>query len=76
MPTVTCICEKCGLSYYTKDEMYHPLTQNQFRMAKRQKEIPSTWEDWILHVSTHCETCRLPYTPSSCLKDLQNLKGG
>jgi hypothetical protein len=56
--------------------MYHPMAKNPFRMAKRQKEIPNTWEDWILHVSSNCEECRLPYTPSSCLKDLDNLKGG
>jgi hypothetical protein len=74
MAVVGCVCEKCGNSFFCRDEMYHPPVKNIFRTV-RKSEVPRTWEEWILHLSTNCENCRLPYIPSSCEKDLEKLKG-
>ena len=72
MPTIACICEKCGTSFYTKDEMYQPMSKNPFRISKKQKEILKT-------VQTLIDGSPSIYSPSSyyqncmiCEKDIIN----
>ena len=74
MPTVTCFCQKCGDRFYSKDELYAPPTRSLFKISK-QKDVPFTWDDWLSHLSTHCENCRLKNPPTSCLNDLSRKKG-
>ena len=71
MPTVTCHCEDCGNIYYSKDELYLPSMKNGYKFSRKEKTL-KTWEDWIIHVSTHCENCRLKEVPESC--ELDRLK--
>lgn len=73
MATVTCICEKCGKRYFGSNEMYAPPTRNLFK-SRRNIEVPSTWEDWLLHIANNCHECRLKTIPTKCLDDLDKLK--
>lgn len=75
MPAVACVCEKCGISFYAKDEMYIPKVKDYFRVAKKVEE-PKTWEDWLMHLASNCENCRMKTPPESCYKDYDKLKGG
>ena len=68
MPTVTCSCEKCGKIFYSKDELYVPVVKNGYKFSRPEKTL-KTWEDWILHIATHCEECRLKEVPESCEAD-------
>lgn len=72
MPTVTCICQGCGKHYYMKDQLYTPAGRNKFRISKL-PEKPKTWEEWICHISCHCENCRLTEIPETCQKDFEKL---
>lgn len=72
MPTVTCMCQKCGKHYYMKDELYTPAKSNKFRLSNV-PEKPKTWEEWILHISSNCDECRLKDIPESCQKDFEKL---
>ena len=72
MATVLCICDQCYTSFYCKDELYAPLSKNNFRLAKG-KKVPTTWQDWLEHISTNCEECRLKNIPTSCLMDYERL---
>lgn len=72
MSTILCICEKCGDRYFTKDT-YGPVAKNIFRTIKTDK-VPKTWDEWIIHISTNCEKCRLQSIPTKCLEDYNNLK--
>lgn len=71
MPTVLCVCEQCNSTFYCKDELYAPLTKNIYRKP-RGKKIPQNWQDWLEHISTHCEICRLQCVPTSCIRDYEN----
>jgi hypothetical protein len=33
-----------------------------------------TWDDWVAHMSTHCEECREKEIPESCMEDYKKLK--
>jgi len=72
MPVVLCLCQKCGKHFYSKD-LYSPMAKNLFKTIKEDK-VPSTWEEWILHLSTHCDECRLPAVPTKCVEDYEKLK--
>lgn len=74
MPTVLCFCEKCGDRFYCKDELYSPPTRNMFKISNI-KNVPRTWDEWLTHLSSHCEKCRLNDPPTSCLTDLNKLRG-
>ena len=39
MPVVSCYCEKCGDSFFLKDELYIPLKASRFKITK-DLEIP------------------------------------
>ena len=71
MPTVTCACDICGKLFYSKDELYLPAMKNGYRFSRKEKTL-KTWEDCIIHVSSHCEECRLKDVPESC--ELDKLK--
>jgi hypothetical protein len=58
MPTVFCICEKCGEHFYSKDELYLSGIKMRFKIARNNQQ-PKTWDDWVHHLSTNCENCRL-----------------
>ena len=73
MPTVTCYCEKCGQSFYSKDELYLPGLKNRTVFAMNRKQL-KTWDDWVAHLSTHCQECREKEIPESCLEDYKKLK--
>ena len=45
------------------------------RFTERKTEL-KTWEDWLLHISAHCENCRLKEIPVKCLENLNKIKGG
>jgi hypothetical protein len=68
MPTVTCSCENCGKIFYSKDELYVPFVKNGYKFSRPEKTL-KTWEDWILHIATHCEECRIKAVPESCETD-------
>lgn len=75
MPTVLCVCRECGDHFYAKDLTLPLNTRTRIRFVERENEL-KTWEDWILHVSTHCENCRLKEIPVKCMENLNKLKGG
>ena len=54
--------------------MYVPYKATRFRLNKEVKE-PETWEDWILHISTHCQNCRISVIPEKCWDNYLKLKG-
>ena len=39
MPTVACYCEKCGQSFFLKDELYLPGLKNRFQLEKTKIEV-------------------------------------
>ena len=55
--------------------MYYPTGKRSFRVAKPKREL-KTWEDWLIHISSHCEKCRLQTVPEKCEQDYNKLKGG
>lgn len=71
MATVLCICKSCNSTYYCKDELYIFAHKNNMRLI-RNKQTPITWQDWLEHISSHCDDCRLKIIPSSCLQDYEN----
>ncbi len=73
MPTILCICQKCGDRFYVKD-LYSPASSNQYKTIKLDK-TPVTWDEWLMHVGNFCEKCRIKEVPESCLKDYHRLKG-
>jgi hypothetical protein len=68
MPTVFCICEKCGDHFYSKDELYLSGIKMRFKITRNTQE-PKTWDDWVHHLATNCEKCRLKTVPESCEAD-------
>jgi hypothetical protein len=72
MPTVACYCENCGNSFYSKEELFMPGLKHRFQFSKK-KEL-KTWEDYIIHISTNCEECRIKEIPESCLEDYKRQK--
>lgn len=72
MPTVLCVCQECGNTFYMKDELYVSGIKNPYKISKKDK--PVTWIDWLEHMAKNCEDCRLKEIPESCLKDLEKLK--
>jgi hypothetical protein len=76
MPAVLCICQECGDHYYGKDELYIPInTRTSMRFTERKTEL-KTWQDWLIHISSHCENCRIKEIPVKCLENLNKIKGG
>jgi len=39
-----------------------------FKIARNNQE-PKTWDDWVHHLATNCEKCRLKTIPESCEAD-------
>ena len=74
MPTVSCYCEECGNSFYLKDELYMPGLKHRFQFSRPKKEELKTWDDYVKHLSTHCENCRVKEVPESCLEDYKKHK--
>ena len=75
MPAVSCVCNNCGKIFYAKDEMIIPAgAKTRMRFANSSKEM-RTWEDWLLHLSSNCEDCRLKEIPSKCMDDYKKAKG-
>lgn len=54
--------------------MYIPFKASRFRLNKDNSK-PESWEDWILHISTHCPKCRIPEIPEKCWDNYLRLKG-
>ena len=75
MPTVLCVCRECGDHFYSKDLTLPLNTRTRVRFVERENEL-KTWEDWVLHISTHCENCRIKEIPVKCMENLNKLKGG
>ena len=75
MPTISCVCTLCGNIFYSKDELYLPTRiRSRMRFANSKSEI-RTWEDWLLHISYNCESCRLKEIPEKCMQDFNKTKG-
>jgi hypothetical protein len=74
LPVVSCYCEKCGESFYLKDELYIPLKASRFKITK-DLDNPKTWQDWLLHISAFCVNCRKPEIPEKCWDNYLKLKG-
>lgn len=72
MPTVLCICQKCGDRYYSKD-LYSPASSSIYKTIKLDK-TPTSWDEWLMHVANFCEKCRIKEIPESCLNDYDRLK--
>lgn len=76
MPAVCCVCEGCGTVFYLNTELYIPAhASKRLRFANSSKEM-RTWEDWLLHMSSNCDNCRLKEIPVKCFEDYKKLKGG
>lgn len=73
MPTVLCICHKCGKQFYAKD-LYSPASSSLYKTFKSDKE-PTTWDEWLLHSASFCEDCRMKEIPESCISDYNKRKG-
>ena len=73
MATVLCVCEECGSTFFLKNELYAPAFKNPYKIPRKDKK-PITWDDWLVHLSSNCENCRLKEIPSSCVKDYEKLK--
>jgi len=73
MPTISCLCEDCGKSLYMKDEAFVPLSGSGFVKPKPSTKL-LTWKDWIMHIQSHCEDCRITVPPSQCVADLEKLR--
>ncbi len=73
MPTISCYCQNCGKNFYSKDELYLPGYKHRTVFAMNRKQF-KTWDDWIAHISTHCEECREKEIPEICLEDYKKLK--
>ncbi len=73
MPTIACYCEKCGQSFYSKEELYLPGLKYRTSLSMRRKDLKS-WDDWVIHISTHCYDCREKQIPESCMEDYKRLK--
>lgn len=73
MPTISCLCDDCGKSFYMKDEAFVPLSGSGFVKTKSVTNL-RTWKDWIMHIQTHCEDCRITVPPSQCVADLEKLR--
>ena len=74
MPTVSCYCEECGKNFYSKDELFLPGLKYRYQFSRPEKKVLKTWDDYILHISTHCEECRVKDVPESCLEDYKRHK--
>ena len=74
MPTVSCFCEVCGKSFYLKDELYLPGLKHRYQFSRPKKEQLKTWDDYVLHLSTNCEECRIKEIPESCMEDYKKHK--
>ena len=55
MPTVACYCEKCGQSFFLKDELYLPGLKNRYKFSRAEKKELKTWHDYVSHISVNCE---------------------
>ena len=73
MPTITCYCHNCGNNFYSKEELYLPGHKHRTVFSMNRKQM-KTWDDWVAHISTHCEECRDKSIPESCLEDFKKLK--
>jgi hypothetical protein len=56
-----------------KDEAFVPLSGSGFVKTKSASYL-RTWKDWILHIQSHCEDCRIALPPSQCVADLEKLR--
>jgi hypothetical protein len=56
-----------------KDEAFVPLSGSGFVKPKPSTKL-LTWKDWIMHIQTHCEDCRITVPPSQCVADLEKLR--
>ena len=73
MPVVSCVCQDCGKSFYTK-ETYVPMSQRDlFANNRIAKKNLKTWNDWIVHTIYFCEDCRIQAPPSQCVEDFEKL---
>ena len=73
MPVVSCVCQDCGKSFYTKD-VYVPMSKRDFFVNdKIMKKNLKTWNDWKMHTIHFCEECRIQTPPSQCIEDYEKL---
>ena len=73
MPVVSCVCQDCGKSFYSK-ETYVPMSRKDIFINERKIKKPlNTWNDWIIHVMNFCENCRIKNTPSQFIEDFEKL---
>jgi hypothetical protein len=73
MPVVSCVCQDCGKSFYSK-ETYVPMSKRDIFINDRSRKRPlKTWNDWIMHTVSFCENCRIQTPPSQCVEDFENL---
>jgi hypothetical protein len=40
----------------------------------KSKKILKTWVDWVEHLATHCQNCRIRNTPPDCINDYNRKK--
>jgi hypothetical protein len=56
-----------------KDEAFVPLSGSGFVKPKPSNKL-LTCKDWIIHIQSHCEECRITVPPSQCVADLEKLR--
>lgn len=77
MPIVSIsVCEDCGSSFiFSQEEM--KLSAGMSPKNRKQNAPPRPivkWEDWLLHLSTHCPECRFAQPPLQAVENLEALK--
>jgi hypothetical protein len=73
MPVVSCVCQDCGKSFYSK-ETYVPMSNRDVFINDKKSNRPlKTWNDWIMHIMNLCEDCRFQNPPSQCVEDYEKL---
>ena len=60
---------------YCNKDMILPLTKAFKNLISTGcvKEL-KTWDDYVMHLSTNCEDCRVKEVPESCLQDYKKHK--
>lgn len=67
------VCENCLQTYYLDgDEIYIPSNMK-IRRTKSKNPYIGSWADWVLHIQSHCEMCRVE-CPLSAMEDLHSHK--
>jgi hypothetical protein len=71
-----CQCDKCGCTFslFKEETKLLPNMLISTHGKLKAKKILKTWTDWVEHLATHCQNCRIRIIPPDCLKDYDRKK--